>query len=237
MNSFKAKLSTLGLCLVALTCANANAATDATLTVSGNFVPAACNATLSNSGAADYGTMNHSMLNSASAGNSLVQLNHKTITLTVTCDAATTIGVVAQDNRASSKVSLSSTSYIDNYIGINDLNNTNSAFGLGTVGSAKIGAYALTAVADDTTADGASVGMIIKDTDVSDVWVNSDAGGLFYPDGTRIVTVAEKGKTAPLAFSELVMPLEISPAVQTKSVLGSSEVKLDGNATLSLVYL
>jgi len=38
-------------------------------------------------------------------------------------------------------------------------------------------------------------------------------------------------------FSELSAPLKISAAVQTSSVLGSDEITLDGNATLSLVYL
>ncbi|MCU6669793.1 DUF1120 domain-containing protein [Enterobacteriaceae bacterium H4N4] len=239
MMSYKGKFSALGLCLAAtLACANVNAATTATMTVSGSFIPAACNAELSNSGAVDYGTMNHSMLETASSGNTLVQLNHKKITLTVNCDAATTIGVIAQDNRSASKVALSSTTFIDDYIGKSDLSTTGAVFGLGTVGSAKIGAYALTAVPEDSSADGEAVSIIIKDTDSGNVWKSADAGGLFYPDGTRIVTVAEKGKIAPLAFTEMVMPLEIAPAVQTKGVLGaSSEVVLDGNATLSLVYL
>lgn len=237
MNLFKGKFSSLAICLAALTCATANAATDATLTVKGRFVPSACNAALSGGGELDYGTMSHSMLNAAAAGNSLVQLAHKSITLTVTCDAATTVGVVAQDNRASSKVALSSTTFIKDYVAGNDLATTASVFGLGTVGSAKIGAYAITAMAQQTTADGVEASLIIKDTDTDNTWRASNYGGLFYPDGSRIVTVAEKGKTAPLAFSEMVMPLEIAPAVQTKSELGNSEVNLDGNATLSLVYL
>jgi len=52
------------------------------------------------------------------------------------------------------------------------------------------------------------------------------------------VTVADKsGSTEPKMFKEATLPMKISAAVQTSSVLGSDEITLDGNATLSLVYL
>jgi hypothetical protein len=52
------------------------------------------------------------------------------------------------------------------------------------------------------------------------------------------MTVAEKAGTAePKLFKDAIVPLKISAGVQTASVLGGDEITLDGNATLSLVYL
>lgn len=235
----KKSLSALCVCAAIVSTAGANAATDANLTVKGTFTPAACTPELSNSGVVDYGSMNNSVLEKTINGNSLVQLGKKSITLTVSCDAATSVGIIAQDNRASSKVTLSSSAYIADYVPGQNMSNTNAVFGLGTVNNVNIGAYTVTAMKDGLTADGAAVDMIVKDTDVaSSVWKNANGGGLYYPDTTRIVTVAETGKTTPMLFKDLVMPLDIVSAVQDNGVLGAAtKIELDGNATLSLVYL
>ncbi|HDK6714874.1 TPA: DUF1120 domain-containing protein [Klebsiella quasipneumoniae] len=235
----KKSLSALCVCAAIVSAAGANAATDATLMVKGTFVPAACTPELSNGGIVDYGTMNNAALAKTTDGNELVQLGKKSITLTVSCDAATSVGIIAQDNRASSRVELSSSAYIADYVAGQNLSTSNAVFGLGTVNDVKIGAYSVTAMKEGLTADNAAVDMIVKDTDLSGTsWKSANAGGLYYPDGTRIITVAESGKTTPLMFKDLVMPLDIVAAVQSNAVLGSgAEITLDGNATLSLVYL
>lgn len=235
----KKSLSALCVCAAIVSTAGANAANDATLIVKGTFVPAACTPELSNSGVVDYGTMNNSVLEKPLSGNSLVQLGKKSITLTVSCDAATSVGIIAQDNRASSKVELSSSSYIADYVPGQNMSNTNAVFGLGTVNDVKIGAFTVMAMKDGLTADGAAVDIIQRDTDVANnVWKTANAGSLYYPDATRIVTVAQTGTTTPLMFKDLVMPLDVVSAVQNNTVLGSgTKVELDGNATLSLVYL
>lgn len=235
----KKSLSALCVCAAIVSAAGVNAATDANLTVKGTFTPAACTPELSNSGVVDYGAMNSSVLVRPTSGSTLVQLGKKSITLTVSCDAATSVGIIAQDNRASSKVSLSTSAYIADYMPGQNMTNTNAVFGLGTVNNVKIGAYTVTAAKDGVTADGAAVDMIVKDTDVSDsAWKSASKGALYYPDTTRIVTVAETGKTTPILFKDLVMPLDIVSAVQDNGVLGAgTKIELDGNATLSLVYL
>ena len=235
----KKSLSALCVCAAIVSAAGANAAMDANLTVKGTFTPAACTPELSNSGVVDYGSMSNSVLEKKSSGNSLVQLGKKTITLTVSCDAATSVGIIAQDNRASSKVTLSDSAYIADYVPGQNMSSSNPVFGLGTVNNVNIGAYTVTAARSGSTADGAAVDMILKDTDIAgSEWRNANGGGLYYPDSTRIITVAEIGKTTPMLFKDLVMPLDIVAAVQDISILGSgTKVELDGNATLSLVYL
>ncbi|WP_368540654.1 DUF1120 domain-containing protein [Enterobacter soli] len=241
MTTFNKKLSALAICAAAIASANVNAAPETTLTVAGKFIPAACVPTLANSGKVDFGSMNMSTIATATEGNSLVQLERKTINLTVTCDAATAVGVVAQDNRTSSRVALSNTAYIEDYATTagDNMKISGPAFGLGaTTDSKNIGSYIITALPTGLTVDGKSAGYLIKDTDSAQGWLSVDAGGPFYPDGSRIVTVADAGKTTPKYFTEMVMPLYIAAGVQTKAQLGeSTEISLDGNATLSLVYL
>lgn len=240
MTNFKTKLSTVAICLATFVAANATAADTATLSVKGKFEPAACTPTLVNEGVVDYGTMNTSLISViAPANNSLIQLGKKALTLTVKCDAATMLGVVAQDNRASSKVAMSSTSFIDDYLATEDMKYSGAAFGLGTVEGAKIGSYALTALQTGATADGKAADLLVKDTSTANSsWQGVMLGALMYSDASNVVTLAKSGESTPVAFSEMVLPLSISTAVQTRSAMGNpSEVTLDGNATLSLVYL
>ena len=235
----KKSLSALCVCAAIVSAAGVNAATDTTLTVKGTFVPAACTPELSNSGVVDYGSMNNSVLEKPVSGSTLVQLGKKSITLTVSCDAATSVGIVAKDNRASSKVEISSSAYIADYIPGQNMTTESAAFGLGTVNDMKIGAYSVTAMKDGLTADGAAVDMIVKNRGgANSSWENANSGALYYSDATRIVTVAETGKTTPMLFKDLVMPLDIVSAVQKNGVLGAgTHIEVDGNATLSLVYL
>ena len=187
----KKSLSALCVCAAIVSAAGVNAATDTTLTVKGTFVPAACTPELSNSGVVDYGSMNNSVLEKPVSGSTLVQLGKKSITLTVSCDAATSVGIVAKDNRASSKVEISSSAYIADYIPGQNMTTESAAFGLGTVNDMKIGAYSVTAMKDGLTADGAAVDMIVKNRGgANSSWENANSGALYYSDATRIVTVA-----------------------------------------------
>lgn len=240
MTSFNKKLSALAVCAAVFVSANVHAATDATLTVEGKFVPAACSPVLGDGGKVDFGSMSTAMLNTATGSTGLVQLERKKINLTITCDAATSVGILAQDNRASSKVTLGSTSYIENYSGLGDnLLTTGAVFGLGTTTDGKsIGSYSITAIAAEMLVDGKAAAVIIKDLDQGTGTWSSTPGGLFYPDQTRLVTVAETATKIPKYFTEMSVPLYVAAAVQTKDKLGTgTEVTLDGNATISLVYL
>jgi Protein of unknown function (DUF1120). len=238
MTYFKKKLTTLAVCAAVMVSANVNAATDTTFTVTGDFKPAACVPTLDNGGTVDYGKMNTTKLSSATGSTGLVQLGRKSINLTVTCDAPASVGILTQDNRSSSKVDLSATTYIEN--GANDSKNltiSTAAFGLGTTEDGKsIGAYSLRAIIAGTTVDGVASDLIYQVAG-DDYWSRASDGVLF-PNKDRMISPADTGSITPKYFTEMTVPLYITAAVQTKDKLGTaSEVKMDGSATISLVYL
>ncbi|MCE9991395.1 DUF1120 domain-containing protein [Enterobacter asburiae] len=239
MTQFNKKLSALAVCIAVLAPVSANAATETTLIVTGDFTPAACVPTLDNGGVVDFGSMNAAQLATATGSTGMVQLESKSINLTVTCDAAASVGIIAQDNRTSSKATLSATAYIENGIApTKHLTASASAFGLGSTDDGKsIGAYTIKTAPAGVTVDGNAADVLYKDTSGS--WTKVAAeGNVFYPDQTRVISVADTGKVVPTYFTELTLPLTIATAVQTKDKLGSNlEVKLDGNATISLVYL
>jgi len=238
MAQFKKTLSTLGVCAALMMTVQANAATETTLKVSGTIVPAACSPSLSNSGEVSFGSIAAASIRNAAEGNSLVQLGTKDITLTISCEANTAVGFKMLDNRSSSAVALSSSAFISPSIsGATPATQSYFGFGLGLASNnAKIGAYTVMVDTASVTADGASVGLVLSD-DEGKNWRTSDKARQT-SDNARIMTVAEKAGTAePKLFKDAIVPLKISAGVQTASVLGGDEITLDGNATLSLVYL
>jgi len=240
MTSFNKKLSALAVGAAVFVSASVHAATDTTLTVEGKFVPAACSPVLGDSGKVDFGSMSTAMLNKATDSTGLVQLERKKINLTITCDAATSVAILAQDNRTSSKVAVGADAYIEDYAGLGaNMMTTGAVFGLGTTTDGKsIGSYTITAIAAELLVDGNPAAIILKDLDQGTGGWTSTSGGLFYPDQTRYISVAEKATKVPKYFTEMTVPLYIAAAVQTKDKLGAgTEVTLDGNATISLVYL
>lgn len=240
MTQFNKKLSALVVCIAVLAPVSANAASEATLIVKGDFTPAACVPTLDNGGVVDFGSMNSALLATATGSTGMVQLQSKSINLTVTCDAAASVGIFAQDNRTSSTVTLSSSTYVENGVApTKHLTTSVAAFGLGSTDDGKsIGAYSIRAAPAGVKVDGEAADLLYKDTSVG-TWLTVAADGrVFYPDQSRVITVADTGKVVPTYFTEMTLPLTIATAVQTKDKLGtSSEVKLDGNATISLIYL
>ncbi|WP_333496272.1 DUF1120 domain-containing protein [Kluyvera sp. CHPC 1.251] len=227
---------------------NASAGSDVTLKVIGSIVPGACVPTLPNGGTIDYGTLRNEAIAPTGVTNKLVQLGQKSMTLTVTCDNEIAVAVTSSDNRSSSNVGLNSTnSYIeDGYDnGATDVHATSNGFGLGTTtNSVNIGAYSIAFDTTAATADSTAVDVITTD-DVNATtvtWAASNGAFCSLTSGcgaaARALTVAEKGSLTPKAFKVLTAPMVISAAVQDNSVLGTDDtITLDGNATISLVYL
>ncbi|WP_073885064.1 DUF1120 domain-containing protein [Pseudenterobacter timonensis] len=243
--NFKKALTATAIC-VALSISSAYAAGDVTLKVTGNIVPGSCVPSLPNGGVVDYGAMPGSTINPTGTTNKLVQLGAKNITLTVTCSSDTSVGVSATDNRHDSLVGLGSGAFIENaYYNNANATATGNGFGLGkTSAGVKIGTYAIAADPSTTTADGAAADLIETD----DIYAADEAwgkvgSGAFAPTNnglnqTRVFTAAAPGTTTPKAFRVMNMPLRITSAVQDNTVLGTGNtITLDGNTTLSLVYL
>ncbi len=112
----------------------------------------------------------------------------------------------------------------------------NFGYGLGLASNnAKIGAYGIALKAAEATVDGKATGLAISNDNGQTWYYSRHRSPLAH--GQRIVTVTSAGTAVPQLFTEAVLPMKINAAVQTSSVLGSDEIVLDGNATVSLVYL
>lgn len=240
MSQFKKALSAMGVCAALVASAQANAATTATLNVTGSIIPAACSVALSNNGEVAFGTIAAASIRTAPANNSLVQLGAKDINLTISCEANAAIGFKMLDNRASSAVALSSTAFLEPTVaGDTAINQSYFGFGLGLASNnAKIGTYSVTVDGNNITADGAEAGIIYTDDTSGGTWRKSASGTIHQENNNlRTITISSKGGAEPKMFTEATLPLSISAGVQTSAVLGSDEITLDGNATVSLVYL
>ena len=243
--TFRKVFSSAAIC-AALAMSNAHAANDVTLKVVGNIVPGSCVPSLPNGGVVDYGTMPASTINPTGTANSLVQLGAKSITLTITCDSDTSVGVTSTDNRHDTRVGLGSTAYIENgFYGNVNATATGNSFGLGkTSAGVSIGDYVIAADPVNITVDGVAADLIgATTTGTSNYTWGKSTSGAFAPinSGTgqiRVFTAAASGTTTPKAFKVMNMPLRITTALQDNTVLGTGDtITLDGHATLSIVYL
>lgn len=237
MTLFKKNVATLAMGAALLVSAQANAAEDLTLKVSGTIMPAACTPTLSNSGEISFGSIAASSVRKPASGSTLAQLGAKDMTLTVKCDASTALGFKMMDNRAGTAVALSSTAYINSPF-TNGPNVSQSVYGFGlgvAVDDAKIGAYTVGVTDQGLTADGQAASLI-GSADEGKSW-QKVVGGYQTTNNELIFTVSALGTSEPKLFQEMSMPLGIGAAVDPNAVLGAEEVILNGNATLSLVYL
>lgn len=237
MTQFNKTLSTMAVCAAMMMVAQANAANDVTMQVTGNVIPAACTPSLTNSGEVSFGSISSSAIRHTDSGNGLVQLGSKNITLNVSCEAAAAVGFKMVDNRAGTVVPLSATSFIANpNAGGDNFIENYFAFGLGTTNGKNIGSYAVIADVSQVKKDGGDVELLFSENGGT-----SWRAGTNYvnqrPESARILSVGEKGSLAPAMFNELVMPLKVAVGIQPSSVLGFDEIVLDGSATMSLVYL
>lgn len=243
------KVLSAAMATALMACAfNASAGSDATLKVIGSIVPGACVPSLPNGGIVDFQTWRNGQIAPTGVANKLVQLGTKTINLTVTCDTEISVAIVDTDNRLDSRVGLNgSTAFIAGSLADGgNLATSSGAFGLGKApNGANIGAYSLAIDVNNTTADGTKVDVIYVTNGVyseNRTWAKTTTGALCPLNGgcntDRGSSVAETGTTTPKAFKVLNAPLLVGAAVQDNTVLGTAEtINLDGNATISLVYL
>lgn len=225
-------------------------AADVTLSVKGEITPGACTPVLSAS-EVDYGTVNAANLTAVAPA--LNQLGNKTVDLTINCTSAVPVGITANDARSDSRADLNATSFIDNAGSTGTrLSTGGNAYGLGKVNDVNIGAYSLAvdinkvSVTDDSnTAISADVISSYSTSNPSTAtdWVKSSQGFMnplsAAPWGT-ITSFARSGSVTPVAIKSATVPLIISTAIQDVNLLTSDAgepVNLDGNATISLVYL
>lgn len=200
---------------------------------------AACTPALSSGGVADFGSRNAGSLSPGA----FTQLGTRDLTLTVTCESSTGVAITARDTRASSVVVGKDAQGHDGVkFQINNggyVSDTTRLFGLGVTSEQKpIGSYgvqingsAVTAVDNTTAVQVEMAGAAEK----SGPW----ARATMLPLPTQqdyFYTFVQKGTDIPQPISSAVVPLQVSAAVANG--LGSGqEIKLDGEAVITLVYL
>lgn len=217
----------LGASLVAV---SAFAADSADLSVKGLIRPAACTPTLTGNGVVDFGAIPAGTLSDTIA----TTLPTKTTALTITCAAATKVGVMFADNRAGTENATAGDALIAM---------SSYRFGLGRVGGKSVGAYTVglgPTINAAATGDSASVATIYAYANEASVkWAQVGEGFSLAQPSVRMLSWAPIGTVAPGAYKTIVQPLKVTMAIGKTSELPplTQDLALDGSATISIVYL
>lgn len=225
---------------------SATAGSDVNLKVIGSIVPGACVPTLPNGGIVDFGTWRNFQIDPTGVTNKLIQFGQKTIALTVTCDTEISVALTSTDNRSNSVSGLDGSHFIVGGAasGANIATSSN-AFGLGKASNgASIGSYTIAMDPVATTIDGVNADLI-QSNDMasgSPTWATSSSLAFCGVNRgcsvSRGISVAAKGSVTPKAFKVWNSVLLVTAAVQDNTILGTADtITLDGNSTISLVYL
>jgi hypothetical protein len=204
----------------------AHAAGSADLTVTGVIRPAACSTALSGGAIADFGTISARALSATAA----TVLPAQIVTLTITCNTATKVGITTTDNRAGTVNEAAGTALIST---------PGYTFGVGAIGGKTIGAYSLMLGSNagvQATADGASVTAVYSQ-DGGKQWISSLLGPA--QPGVRLHAWAPSSSSPPAAYKVITQPIKVTLALGKTGDLPplDQEVQIDGLATISLSYL
>lgn len=190
------------------------------LSLQARFAPAACTPELSNQGKVNFGKLSASDLNRANH----TPLPVRSLTLRVTCDGPTGFALVMHDNREGSATG-----------GIDE-----TAYGLGLdARGQKIGRFYLTVDPTQTSADNLPQLYRTDSTTGGVAWSSASASPI--PLGARSLL----GFTRTAGSTEGPQPLQtLNALLSLKTFIAplntldlSSEVRLDGSATLEITYL
>ena len=200
--------------------------------VSGEFMPAACNLTLSGGGTVDYGAIKAETI----AKDDFTMLDVKTLDLSITCEAATKLALHTTDMRADSVVLPTGKSW-----GNGDSVGA-KALGLGKESDKNIGGWAMWMAGDTIKADGNPVtGIILNGTPsaTNNRWsIPSNKHTWLTPTGTYYRSWAAPGTDTPIALTTLTGTLSVQVGINKGSELDLTKaVHLDGMATLQVFYL
>ncbi|WP_019449053.1 DUF1120 domain-containing protein [Cupriavidus sp. BIS7] len=223
-------LKALLITTLVATSSSAFAAESADLAVRGTIRPSACNVELSGGGQLDLGTISATTL-SETAG---TQVANSSMTMTVSCDAATRFGISTTDNRAGT-------------VGATALAAAGAAhsqmMGLGTVNGTAVGGYTVFLLNNGLTGDGSSIAGIYSQNGGSTWTANFRTGALgvyaMAQPGIRTHGFANDGETAPEAFSTVTQPMSIAVYVNSTDTLPAltGGVPIDGSLTFQIQYL
>ncbi|VVN43544.1 Protein GltF [Pseudomonas fluorescens] len=198
---------------------NALAASVVDLAVTGNITPAACTPSLSGNGLIEYGKFSHQDL----SVDKRTQLRDKILDLTIQCDAPLRFGLLMRDNREGSALVNSQI-----YYGLNLDNSGN-----------KIGVYSMHFDPASTTVDAWSQVYRTDSTTGGLAWSTSNSRTIPIASRSYLGFVDVAGSNAgPIAIQNLTSRVTVETVIApTRDLDLSTEVRLDGSATLDVVYL
>lgn len=212
------------------------AQTSAELKITGTITPPACTITLGKGGTADFGSFSYNTLKANGT-----KLAEQLVDLVVACEGPARVGLSLVDNRASSKIAKadvdaaewasSATTVGDPYV-----------YGLGTVTTTdnkqvKVGGAMFGFKGGVVTVDGTASSNVIYSTDKS-TWANDATLRQYLSPSLTYSFVKGATGTTPVAIQNVQGTLSVVSTINKNSLLPAGQsIKLDGSATISLVYL
>ncbi|MDA8486729.1 DUF1120 domain-containing protein [Pseudomonas resinovorans] len=192
------------------------AANSVDLRVTGTITPAACNISSTGGGNFDFGSLSAQELN-ATATTPWGELRND---LSITCSGATLVGIKALDNRAGTAADSQSRSF---------------GLGLDSQGN-KIGFYHITTTATPTV--NGSAGSSTRSQDNGATWA-TNASAAITTDQNHIVSWNAAGSPDdPVPVTSVSQTIRVNVHIAPENTLDtSSDITLDGSATIELVYL
>ncbi|MFF7059653.1 MAG: DUF1120 domain-containing protein [Achromobacter spanius] len=220
-----------------LIAASAQAAPTADLTITGVIKPPSCDLSLDADGKLDFEERAFNSLNVDGT-----KLDSKTVGLKITCNGTTRVGLHVVDNRASSKVLKSSLNV--NAWGSNNATITDAfIFGLGSVEGPEntqipIGGYMFGFKEGDVYAD-TNKAVVLYSADKRTWFAEAIQRQFISPNYTYAFFVGSPGAgSTPRAIDSVTGTLTVTPTINRAAALPTTtEINLNGSATISLVYL
>jgi hypothetical protein len=210
---------TLTMAFIVLTSPLIFAGSSTDLTVTGLITPLACTPMLSNSGLVDYGKIYRQDL----SVDKRTQLRAQTLDLDIQCNAPTRFALLMHDNRDGSAIVNS-----EIYYGLNHDHSNN-----------KIGLYSLNFDPASMVVDDLTQVYRTDSTTGGKAWSPSNSQAI--PIGSRSYlgfTDSAGSSAGPIAIRSLTSRVTVETVIAPTSELDlSTEVQLDGSATLDVVYL
>lgn len=189
------------------------------LTVTGLITPLACTPSLSNNGLVDFGKISRQDL----SADKRTRLRDQTLEFNLQCNAPGRFALLMRDNRDGSAIVNS-----EIYYGLNHDSSGN-----------KVGLYSLNFDPASTVVDDWSQAFRTDSTTGGVAWSSSNGRSIAIGARSYLGFTDVAGSSAgPMAIQNLTSRVTVETVISPTSELDlSTEVKLDGSATLDVVYL
>lgn len=209
----------LAMALIVLTSPFTFAASSTELTVTGLITPVSCTPSLSNNGLIDFAKISRQDL----SVDKRTRLRDRTLDLNIQCNAPARFALLMRDNRDGSAIVNS-----EIYYGLNRDSSGN-----------KVGLYSLNFDPATTVVDDLPQVFRTDSTTGGIAWSSSNSRSI--PIGARSYlgfTNVAGSNAGPIAIQSLTSRVTLETVISPTSELDlSTEVPLDGSATLDVVYL